>query len=116
MNLPLCAMSIFSHSSPSALSLALIALPLLVLLVVLTIARRRREEFPAPATASATAREGNRHWIAGLVYANSDDPALVVRKRSGVGWTLNFGHWLSWLFMALLLSVPALVGYLSRRH
>jgi len=33
------------------------------------------------------------HWLhGGLTYSNPDDPALVVEKLVGVGYTLNMGH------------------------
>ena len=48
-------------------------------------------------------------WKAGLVYFNPADPALFVERRSGLGWTLNFGNALSWVFMALALLGPFLI-------
>ncbi len=48
----------------------------------------------------------DKYWKAGVFYINRDDPALVVEKRFGIGYTLNFGHPLSWLIMALLVLVP----------
>lgn len=37
--------------------------------------------------------EGNteRYWRAGFFYVNRADPAVLVPKRLGVGWTVNFG-------------------------
>lgn len=47
-------------------------------------------------------------WKLGSIYYNPADPALMVEKRSGPGFTLNFGHRLSWLIMGgLLLLVLA---------
>ncbi|MEK5255493.1 DUF5808 domain-containing protein [Paenibacillus sp. FSL F4-0125] len=37
-------------------------------------------------------------WLLGMIYFNSKDPNLIVKKRLGVGWGLNFGHPVSWLF------------------
>jgi uncharacterized membrane protein len=31
-------------------------------------------------------------WKAGLIYVNRDDPAILVPKRVGIGWTINFGR------------------------
>ena len=48
-------------------------------------------------------------WKGGLLYYNPNDPALFVERRSGMGFTLNFGHRGSWLFMGgLLLFIVAL--------
>jgi uncharacterized membrane protein len=38
------------------------------------------------------ARDDDTHWRGGLLYVNRDDPQLLVPRRFGVGWTLNFAH------------------------
>jgi uncharacterized membrane protein len=47
-------------------------------------------------------------WKAGIIYFNPSDPALLVERRMGWGWTLNFGHRTSWLIVVVLLA--ALIG------
>ena len=45
----------------------------------------------------------------GQVYYNPDDPALMVEKRIGLGFTINFGHKMSWAFLgftALTMVLP----------
>lgn len=56
----------------------------------------------------------DNHWKLGMFYINRSDPSLIVEKRFGVGWTLNFGHPVSWVMMAVLLAWP-LVGIVSQR-
>lgn len=34
----------------------------------------------------------DRHWKLGVFHVNPEDPAVLVEKRSGVGYTLNFGN------------------------
>lgn len=51
---------------------------------------------------------------AGAIYYNPQDPAILVPKRRGLGWTLNFARWQSWLVMAFLL-VPVLLLLLLAR-
>lgn len=34
----------------------------------------------------------DRCWKLGQIYYNPDDPAMVVEKRFGLGYTVNFGH------------------------
>jgi uncharacterized membrane protein len=41
---------------------------------------------------TANAPDDDRFWKAGIFYVNRDDPAIVVQRRFGVGWTLNLGH------------------------
>ena len=36
--------------------------------------------------------DDDRHWVAGVFYVNHDDPAVMVPKRFGVGWTVNFAR------------------------
>ena len=57
-------------------------------------------------------------WKWGIFYYNPDDPALMVEKRFGIGWTLNFAHRGAWVFMGLIfaslviaLSMPLLARY-----
>ncbi|WP_091021023.1 MULTISPECIES: DUF1648 domain-containing protein [Paenibacillus] len=47
-------------------------------------------------------------WLLGMIYFNRKDPNLIVEKRFGVGWGLNFGHpvcWLIFLGIIVLLVV-----------
>jgi uncharacterized membrane protein len=43
-------------------------------------------------------------WKLGFVYADGSDPRLVVRQRTGLGWTLNFGQPLSWVVLGVLVA------------
>ncbi|MCX4751012.1 DUF5808 domain-containing protein [Kitasatospora sp. NBC_01287] len=39
------------------------------------------------------APDDDRYWRAGgLFYVNRQDPSLLVAKRFGIGWTVNFGN------------------------
>lgn len=51
-----------------------------------------------------------RHWRhGGLTYYNPDDPALVVEKLVGIGYTLNMAHPGVWSRALLLCGVPLFV-------
>jgi uncharacterized membrane protein len=39
---------------------------------------------------------------------NPEDPALLVEKRFGFGWTLNFANPMSWVLLAAIVGVPLL--------
>ena len=43
----------------------------------------------------------------GVFYSNPDDPAVLVPKRYGIGYTLNFGNPWSWVVLALILLLAA---------
>ncbi len=49
-------------------------------------------------------------WKAGIFYVNPDDPAIFVEKRFGIGYTLNFGHPLSWFILGLGILAPLAVA------
>jgi hypothetical protein len=50
-------------------------------------------------------------WFLGTFYYNPEDPAVLVAKRFGIGYTLNFARTAAWLILAaaLLISVVAIL-------
>jgi uncharacterized membrane protein len=44
-------------------------------------------------------------WKFGQIYYNPNDPALMVEKRFGIGYTINFGNRASWLLIGLLVLI-----------
>jgi len=75
----------------------------------------------AGATASGTMvpvgdRTADQYWKLGIFYVNRDDPALIVEKRFGIGYTLNFGHTGGWLVIVALLSIAVLIIVLAPSH
>jgi uncharacterized membrane protein len=68
---------------------------------------------PAPAgetSSKVTNQDDDRYWKGGLIYVNRDDPAIMVARRFGVGWTLNFGNPRAWVaFAVVIVAVVALV-------
>jgi uncharacterized membrane protein len=52
-------------------------------------------------------------WKWRVFYMDGNDPALIVPKRIGLGYTLNFGHTGAWLAIGVLVAV-ALVFLASR--
>ncbi|WP_405148544.1 hypothetical protein OG589_11440 [Sphaerisporangium sp. NBC_01403] len=61
-------------------------------------------------------RDDDRHWfLAGTVYANRRDPALLLHARLGSSWTINLGHPVAWLLIAALAGfvLLALLGVID---
>lgn len=60
--------------------------------------------------------DDDRHWFAGTIYFNRDDPRLLVPKRLGFGFgrTLNLAHPVSWAVLALPILIAVAVA-LSQR-
>ena len=54
-------------------------------------------------------RTADARWIGGLIYFNPTDPALLVEKRMGIGWTLNFGNPWSWVPL-IALAIIVVIG------
>jgi uncharacterized membrane protein len=86
---------------------------LVVLLIAFWIAQRRW-----PGVASEPVPVGDRTpdkcWKLGLLYFNRNDPAVLVEKRFGIGWTVNFGNPRLWLVIgATLLLLLAILGLLT---
>jgi len=54
--------------------------------------------------------DDDRHWKFGLIYVNREDPSLMVEKRFGVGWTMNFGHVGIWIFLVMLIGSLVLIS------
>jgi uncharacterized membrane protein len=70
------------------------------------------------AVAAGAAPAGDRTpdacWKWGLLYVNPADPSILVEKRFGIGYTLNFGNRWTWVVLALLLVAPA-AGFIFLR-
>ena len=101
-------MAAFRGGAPIAIGVGLILACLLAGLVpVIRLARL------APPIAGATQDD---YRFGGLIYWNAGDDRLLVPKRLGIGWTLNFGRPAAWLLMALMLSPVAIaLVVLARR-
>ncbi|WP_404988530.1 DUF5808 domain-containing protein [Clostridium culturomicium] len=48
-------------------------------------------------------KDDDDKWILGGFYFNKNDPAWMVEKRTGVGWTVNFANPKSWIAMVGLI-------------
>ncbi|MGN6128641.1 MAG: DUF5808 domain-containing protein [Humibacter sp.] len=100
ISLGLCWLTLVSLFLPA--DRALITLGVVVLLVMLfggivvfIVMWRRAAGRGAAITGGDTgadAPDDDRFWKAGIFYVNRDDPAIMVPRRFGAGWTMNLGH------------------------
>ena len=69
-----------------------------------------------PASASTSIPVGDRtldrYWKLGIFYFNRDDSTVIVEKRFGVGYSLNFARPMAWIVIFLLLF-SALIPFLA---
>ncbi len=106
-----------SAFAPEALSgtwLPVLAVAPIILVVagLLYFAKLTAERDSGPVIGDRTPDE---NWVwGGLFYWNRNDPALVVEKRFGFGYTLNMAHPSAWVLLGALLA-PALIATVVSR-
>lgn len=54
----------------------------------------------------------DRHWKAGLVYYDPDDPTIFIEKRFGIGYTMNMARPATWWLLGTVVGLPLLVALL----
>lgn len=88
-----------------------VVLPILasVAVAVVVFARNNRPPDEGEEDTGLTHREDDKYWRSGLFYVNGEDPALMVPRRFGLGWTLNFGNPTAVIILAGVLAVIGLV-------
>lgn len=58
---------------------------------------------------SVTNIDDDTFWKLGLIYYNPNDPSIIVEKRFGIGWTLNFGNKIAMFISIIFLLVVAAI-------
>jgi uncharacterized membrane protein len=86
-----------------------VVLPILaaVVVAVVVLARNNRVPDEGEEDTGLTHRDDDKYWRGGLFYINREDRALLVPRRFGLGWSLNFGNPRTAMLLA---SVLALIG------
>lgn len=115
-------MLVWGLLAPSATSILLTLTPTLFgMLVVLVVTVRTgqlgsRLTPPAEVRSSASplppgtgAADDDRLWRGGVLYYNPQDSSILVAKRFGVGWTLNFASPVAWGLLGGLVALPILL-------
>ena len=63
-------------------------------------------------------RDDDKHWKLGMFYYNPDDPAFIVEKRFGIGWTNNWARPISWVitigFIVLTIAFSIVTKVLTK--
>ena len=57
--------------------------------------------------AGELAFDDDDRWRLGLFYVNREDPSVVVPRRFGVGWAMNWGNPRAWALVAAFVVVVA---------
>jgi uncharacterized membrane protein len=57
-------------------------------------------------------RDDDRYWyLAGMIYVNRRDRAVLVHRRVGAFWTLNVGHPVAWVLISAIVATGLLSGF-----
>ncbi|MGR6919441.1 hypothetical protein ACU635_34835 [[Actinomadura] parvosata] len=79
-------------------------------------AGHRLPPLPGESGSGYVQRDDDRHWhLAGTVYANRHDPAILVHQRVGSRWTLNLGNPVAWTILTIV-AAGALLSLLGVVH
>ncbi|WP_285243155.1 DUF5808 domain-containing protein [Pseudarthrobacter sp. fls2-241-R2A-127] len=77
-------------------------------LAMVVLARYNREPQGTARETGLTHRDDDKFWRGGLLYINREDHALMVPRRFGLGWTLNFGNPRAGMLLAGVLALISL--------
>jgi len=94
-------------------------LPIVLIAVVFAAAHQLNQTRAYPVSAAALpGADGvfgdgtlDQHWKLGIFYYNPGDPALMVEKRFGIGYTLNFARRRAWLVLMLVIVIPLALAF-----
>jgi uncharacterized membrane protein len=113
MSLLLCTIALLPllHLDESGIILVMMVhVPLTIAVIVWALWRSGMSQ-PPTAAEMLQPYDGtpDSHWHAGIFYYNPADATVLVPKRFGWGWTLNFARPQSWLYLGgtLLLALAA---------
>ena len=75
------------------------------------------EEPDSVATRPVGDRTEDRFWKLGVLYFNRNDPSVMVEKRFGLGYTMNFARPVAWAIVLIpVLALFAITTTIAVRH
>jgi uncharacterized membrane protein len=80
-----------------------------VVVAVVVLAKNNLAHDEGEENTGLTHRDDDKSWPGGLIYINRQDHALLVPRRYGLGWTLNFGNPRAAMLLAGVLAIIGLL-------
>lgn len=71
------------------------------------------DKFDLDPSMGITDVDEDRYWKGGIIYFNKNDPSIVVEKRFGIGWTINFAHPIGLLILLGPIVVILLIAFFA---
>lgn len=81
------------------------AIPVLIILSIAIFCVAFIKSPSSKPTSSYSSEDDEKNWVFGMIYNNSNDPSFMVRKRFGIGWTVNVGTPLGKIFFIATLVI-----------
>jgi uncharacterized membrane protein len=76
-----------------------------------------RERPQSDSTRPVGDRTEDRFWKLAVFYFNRNDPSIMVERRFGIGYTVNFAHPVAWVIILLpVLGLIAITTTIAVRH
>ncbi|MEV0622640.1 hypothetical protein AB0I81_55635 [Nonomuraea sp. NPDC050404] len=116
LTLLLLALQQWNILTPSPLTTAVTWAPMAAIAAALLIfgvrvgeAGHRLPALPGESGSGYVQRDDDPYWhLAGTIYINRHDPAILVHQRLGSRWTLNLGNPVAWTVLAVFASLALL--------
>lgn len=80
-----------------------------VVLAIITGQGGSRIKMDGKLQSSRIERDDDQYWKLGQFYFNKNDPSIIVEKRFGIGWTNNWAHPISWIFLLAIIALPIII-------
>jgi uncharacterized membrane protein len=109
----LIGLSPILHLSASQFIAAIAGYLVLVAAVTFWLLRRGGLILNAPSVEPYDSTPDSR-WHGGILYYNPADAAVIVPKRFGLGWTLNFARAAAWVYLGGVVAVLILAAVFTR--
>lgn len=94
---------LFTYKISMIYSIFIFIIFITILVFIIKIIKEGKKKTSFNSSKDELYKDDDKKWILGSIYYNKNDPAWIVEKRVGVGWTVNFARLKSWVAIILLI-------------